>query len=97
MAYWVNNLNGADPTLSTLDDFERKELTSHKKENKDTTQINSSSRDLDEFEAYNDSDNDDDHDDDVMSAYICTTPKVIKDKQTKNITFQNSLNILWIN
>lgn len=81
MAYCANNLNRADSTLSTLDDFERKELTSYKKKTKDTTKINNLSRNMDEFEDYNSSDNDDDHDDDVLSAYICTTPKVIKYKQ----------------
>lgn len=73
VAYCVNNLNNAEPTLSTLDDFERKELQKRTSSSKTKAfQPKRSPIDIDEYGG--DSDGDDDND--VMSAYIVTTPKV---------------------
>lgn len=67
MAFSINHLNGADPTDSTLDDFERKELANYKKTNKPNTSVRLQ-QNIDDIGS--------DEDDDVMGAYICTTPKV---------------------
>lgn len=72
VAFCINHLNGADPTDSTLDDFERKELANHKAKNNKTTtsaRIQQTNYEIDS----------DEEDDDVMGAYICTTPKVRND------------------
>lgn len=74
MAYVLNNLNGAEPTDSTLDEFERKELASYK--SKATSNVNTFHKSINE---YDDNVSDDD-DNDVMGAYICTTPKVNQKK-----------------
>lgn len=69
VAFSVNHLNGADPSLQTLADFERKDLNSTKskpKEHAIKARVSISLLDQDaEME-----------DDDVMDSYICRTPKV---------------------
>lgn len=80
LAYMLNHMNGADPTESILDEFERKELANYKKAN---SNINNLQRNIND---YDDNVSDDD-DDDVMGAYICTTPKVTIVIQFRQSTF----------
>lgn len=74
-AFTVNTSTGMECTETTLDDFERKELTNHKsnihgmKNNVSKTQQNVNYH-YDEIES-------DGENDEVMDAYICTTPKVV--------------------
>lgn len=73
IAYCANHINNGEPTLSTLDDFERKELQKRTNSSKSTAfQPQRNPIDIDEYGG--DSDGEDDND--VMSAYIDTTPKV---------------------
>lgn len=72
VAFTINHLNGAEPTLSALDDFERKELVNYKKKSAELAKSANTQRNLNDFEDFDD----DGIDDDVMGAYICTTPKV---------------------
>lgn len=69
VAFSVNHLNGGEPSLSTLSDFERKELSSNKSKAKEP--VAKKHVNLDDFDNGNDIE-----DDDVMDAYICKTPKV---------------------
>lgn len=71
VAFSINHLDGAEPTLSALDDLERKELANYKKKAHEAKSINTH-QNLDGFGDYDD----DGDDDEVMGAYICTTPKV---------------------
>lgn len=75
VAFSINNLNGTDPTESTLDDFERKELTNYKSSGygKD----NAASPMQSNVTAFYDEIGSGGENDDVMDAYICTTPKVV--------------------
>lgn len=72
-AYCANNLNGAEPTESTIDDFERKELINNKAKSKSNAGAKVQ-RSINDFEY--DEIGSDGEDNDVMGAYICTTPKV---------------------
>lgn len=65
----LNHMNGADPTDSILDEFERKELANYKKSSKNNAQLQRSINNYDDCVS-------DDDDNDVMGAYIPTTPKV---------------------
>lgn len=70
VAYILNHMNGAEPTESIMDEFERKELANHKKASRNISKLQRS------INEYDDNVSDDD-DNDVMGAYIgCTTPKV---------------------
>lgn len=69
VAFSVNHLNGAEPTLSSLDDFERKELANYKNKPNETSKLQN-------FNDFDEIGDDDDDTDDVMEAYICTTPNV---------------------
>lgn len=73
VAYCVNNIKFGEPTLSTLDDFERKELQKRTNSSKSTA-FRPQRNPIDIAEYGGDSDGDDDND--VMSSYIDTTPKV---------------------
>lgn len=67
VAFSVSHMNGAEPTLQTLADFERRELNSIKSKPKETAtrkHTNVAEQDA-EME-----------DDDIMDSYICRTPKV---------------------
>lgn len=78
-AYCANNLNGADPTESTIDDFERKELLNYKSKAK----TNASGKAQQNINGFNyDEIGSDGEDNDLMGAYICTTPKVVINLQT---------------
>lgn len=78
VSYCVSHLNGAEPTLSILDDFERKILQKENGTAKKASTVNQQHRQPVEFDDYgNLGDSDDDEENDVMSAYICKTPKVI--------------------
>lgn len=72
--YCANNLNGADPTETTIDDFERKELMHYKAKAKANTSgiAHQGTNDFDYGGIGSDGE-----DNDVMGAYICTTPKVL--------------------
>lgn len=73
MAFSINHLNGAEPTESTLDDFERKELANYKvKKSNTNVKLQQSFNECDEIGS-------DEEDNDVLGAYICTTPKVSDD------------------
>lgn len=77
VAYCVSHLNGAEPTLPILDEFERKELQKLSKTARKTPAPNRPQRAHNDIDDLLPGDSDDDADDDVMSAYgICKTPKV---------------------
>lgn len=65
VAYSATYCDGAEPTISSLEDFERKELANYK--NKANESINTKTQ-LNDYE--------DDDDDDLMEAYGCNTPTV---------------------
>lgn len=71
MAFSATHMNGAEPTDSTLDDFERKDLASYKSK----ANANSTARLQRSINEFNEIGSDEE-DNDVMGAYICTTPKV---------------------
>lgn len=70
-AFTVNTSTGTECTESTLDDFERKELTNYKSGRKN----NASKMQQNVNFHYDDIESDGEND--VMDAYICTTPKVV--------------------
>lgn len=70
MAFSATHMNGAEPTDSTLDDFERKDLASYKSRTSNSTAR--LQRSINEFSEIGS----DEEVDDVMGSYICTTPKV---------------------
>lgn len=77
----MNHLNGAEPTLDTLNEFERKELHNCKNKGKDVSRTNiTQHRNLNDFEQFDCDDIDDADADDLMDAYICNTPKVSSTK-----------------
>lgn len=69
MAFSATHMNGAEPTDSTLDDFERKDLASYKSKANSSARLQRSINEFNEIGS-------DEEDNDVMGAYICTTPKV---------------------
>lgn len=69
VAFSVSHLNGADPDLQTLSDFERKELIPTKTKGKEHTAKTRASNYLPDPDAELD-------EDDVMDSYISRTPKV---------------------
>lgn len=93
VAFSVNHLNGIEPSLDTLAEFEAKELTNYKKKSYEESRKRSLYT-RPEFEAF-DGDNFDDGDD-VMDEYIGNTPKVSFKSVTQlnhAILFANYLNI----
>lgn len=71
VAYSATYCDGAEPTISSLEDFERKELANYKKKAFEST----NSENHRDYDDYNDIAADDD-DDDLMEAYVCNTPTV---------------------
>lgn len=74
-SFIANSSNDMEVTDDILDEFERKELTKWKSKGngrKNVTSKTQSNVDFNYEEMGSDGENDD-----VMSAYICTTPKVI--------------------
>lgn len=72
LAFSVSHLNGAEPSIDSLNEFERKELTHQKKsagESKGRVLHDSSS-----FDQFNASEMEDA--DELMEAYISKAPKV---------------------
>lgn len=76
IAFVINNMKGGDISESTLDDFERKELSNQKSITTKSKNASKTQRNMDmEFNEIGS----DGEGDDVMGAYIgCTTPKVSK-------------------
>lgn len=77
VAFSVNNLNGVEPTVNSLNEFERKELATNQI-NAKPSKTRSSSNKRNDYDPYDDMgmDIDDDGGDDLMGSYIGTTPKV---------------------
>lgn len=78
VAHSVSNLNGAEPSIETLPDFERKELTNYKTKasTKNVSKDKHQSKNLDDFESYNSGGMAEEDVDDLMDSYMCNTPKV---------------------
>lgn len=68
VAYSATYCDGAEPTISSLEDFERKELANYKNKVFESTNTQR------EYDDYNEIADDDD--DDLMEAYVCNTPTV---------------------
>lgn len=77
VAFSVNNLNGVEPTVNSLNDFERKELATNQINSK-PSKTRSSSNKRNDYDPFDDMgmDIDDDGGDDLMGSYIGATPKV---------------------
>lgn len=74
LAFSVSHLNGAEPSIESLDEFERKELLNQKKKVKESTENRRTSRRLSNFDHFDS--NDVENDDELMGAYISKTPTV---------------------
>lgn len=70
VAYSATYCDGAEPAISSLEDFERKELANYKNTGLESTNTKSQ-RDYDDY-----NDIADDDDEDLMEAYVCNTPTV---------------------
>lgn len=74
LAFSVSHLNGAEPSIDSLNEFERKELSHRKKsagESKGTARAQHDSSSYDHLNASEMEDGDE-----LMEAYISTAPKV---------------------
>lgn len=67
VTFSINANAGTEVTETSLDDFERKELTNYK--SKSNVKIQRNINNFDDIGSDGD-------DNDVMGAYVCTTPKV---------------------
>lgn len=76
VAYSVSKLNGAEPSIETLEEFERKELTNYKSKRsaRNANREAHQSKNFEDFEHFNGVADDDV--DEIMDSYVCKTPKV---------------------
>lgn len=72
MAFSISHLNGAEPTVQFLTDFENKELKNQGKVTKPKKRAAAS--ETSQLKVYNQES--DDEENDILGAYVCITPKV---------------------
>lgn len=78
MAFSISKLDGAEPTVSNLNDFEIKEF---KNQNRATAKVQPAGSSVrSQLTVYN-QDSDDDEENDILGAYVCITPKVSSIKE----------------
>lgn len=71
MAFSISHLNGAEPTVQFLVDFENKELKNQNKANSKAKRVDG---DRPQLKVYNQESEDEEND--ILGAYVCITPKV---------------------
>lgn len=72
MAFSISHLDGAEPTVQFLIDFENKELKNQNKSN--AKQKRAATSEISQLKVYNQES--DDEENDILGAYVCMTPKV---------------------
>lgn len=78
MAFSISNLNGAEPTVDLLNDFEIKEFKNKKPSNAKSMRNGSKPTESKRLKVYNQ--DSDDEENDLLGNYVCITPKVSHDK-----------------
>lgn len=87
VAYSATYCDGAEPTISSLEDFERKELANYQNKAVES-----------KIDDYHDiADDDDDDDDDMMVAYGCNTPTVSINCSLNNFFISIQLPVAQLN
>ena len=71
MAFSISHLNGAEPTIQYLVDFENKQL---KNQNKTSSKPKRAGSERSQLKVYNQES--DDEENEILGAYVCMTPKV---------------------
>lgn len=72
MSFSISKLDGADPTIQSMIDFENKELRNQNNVSMKTKKVKSLERSV--LKVYNQES--DDEENEILSAYVCITPKV---------------------